>query len=438
MEGKGRIQYKLLKHVTAGLGIFTLCSCTSAHISSHISERTDVEIRLVQGDVDTKALEPDGMMVTDINLLIFDSNGNAEECIWKTGKEHKELLTQHVSLVKGKVYSFYACANFGYRIDIQDIDGLKDMICHLAYPDEYQSGIPMCAGTEDILIGSHSSISMNLERLMAKISLRMDRSRLDPDVRMDVISARIGNCPRNTKVFQTNSLSGKEDSFSLGFIRREGECQVLNSENGNRLSGYLSLYMLENMQGEISEDEIEDCEKVFADNDPRRNTCSYIEMEFSYSSEKMYSLDKGLIYRFYLGEDSSNLDIERTCHYRISICPEGDGLSDGGWRVDKEGLYPVGEPYLKSYPSSYIRGDIGDTIHIWCDLYPPNAPFDVGENYMKADRETGIYDYEIDSDGRGATLTLTGPGVGLIYMEAGPPVNDAALFIIEVNLPYLR
>jgi hypothetical protein len=54
---------------------------------------------------------------------------------------------------------------------------------------------------------------------------------------------------------------------------------------------------------------------------------------------------------------------------------------------------------------------------------------------MEDDKAEGIYDYEIDDDGHGATLTLTGPGRGLIYMEAGEPINDAALFIIEVNLP---
>ena len=52
---------------------------------------------------------------------------------------------------------------------------------------------------------------------------------------------------------------------------------------------------------------------------------------------------------------------------------------------------------------------------------------------MEDDRKTGIYDYELDKDGHGATLTLTGPGAGLIYMEAGAPINDAALFYIIVN-----
>ena len=42
--------------------------------------------------------------------------------------------------------------------------------------------------------------------------------------------------------------------------------------------------------------------------------------------------------------------------------------------------------------------------------------------------------YEIDADGHGVTLTLKKSGRGLIYMEAGEPINDAALFLIEVNL----
>ena len=54
---------------------------------------------------------------------------------------------------------------------------------------------------------------------------------------------------------------------------------------------------------------------------------------------------------------------------------------------------------------------------------------------MADDKAAGIYDYEIDPDGLGAVLTLTGPGRGWIYMEAGEPIDDGALFVIEVDLP---
>ena len=103
--------------------------------------------------------------------------------------------------------------------------------------------------------------------------------------------------------------------------------------------------------------------------------------------------------------------------------------------MDKSGLTYIGPTSLIQYPSSYIEGEVGDKIHIWCDLTPEDAPFDVGISYMEDDHKTGIYDYELDKDGHGATLTLTAPGAGLIYMEAGPPINDAALFYIIVNMP---
>ena len=103
--------------------------------------------------------------------------------------------------------------------------------------------------------------------------------------------------------------------------------------------------------------------------------------------------------------------------------------------MDKTGIADRGPVTFAAYPESYIRGDIGDRIHIWCEFSPPQAPFDVGVSYMEDDKAEGIYDYELDQDGHGAVLTLTGPGSGLIYMEAGDPINESALFVIEVNLP---
>ena len=67
-------------------------------------------------------------------------------------------------------------------------------------------------------------------------------------------------------------------------------------------------------------------------------------------------------------------------------------------------------------------------------MTPSWTPFDIGIEYLEADKAEGIYDYVIDEDGYGVTLTLKSPGTGLIYMEAGYPINDAALFFIEVNL----
>ena len=395
-------------------------------------EEKEVMCRISVEDIGyaVKAMDPDENMISDVSIMIFDERGEAEECLWLPNGE----TSTEIPLVLGKTYSFRACANFGYRTFADHISELDETVFYMAYPDEYSKGMPMYACADGIRIGNDASVSLKMKRLMAKISLRMDRRKLSDGVEMNVVGVRIGNCPKSVKVFGTNAVSNHDQCFGIGFSRNDAQTAVLNTLTKDDLSGTVSLYMLENMQGDMPESLASDSEKVFDEQDHRRDVCSYIEMDIEYLSYEKYS-ESPLVYRFYLGDSRTNLDVERNCHYRITVCPEDDGLNGDGWRVDKSGLTDLGPTYFKSYPTPYIRGKIGDKVHIGCILSPPNTPFDVGESYMKDDKETGIYDYEIDPDGHGAVLTLTGPGRGWIYMEAGEPINDGALFMIEVDLP---
>ena len=429
MERKGRLHCRLLTEVILLQTVAALvCGCMDKVIPEDMSE---VTISFRNAGFMSKAAAPDEDLIKDVSIMIFNPAGEAEECLWLKGRDVEECK---VRLLKGVTYTFCACGNFGRQIYADDIEELEELTCHLAYPDEYREGIPMYA-MKDIKIEGDSRITLPLTRLMAKISLRMDRSRLSENVTMKVRSVRIGNCPRRAKVFTESSVRGQDDCFPVGFLHDALDASDLNINDGKGISREVSLYMLENMQGEMDDDISDDSGKVFDENDSRRDKCSYIEMEIEYKSDEKYSYDKCLIYRFYLGEDRNNLDIERNCHYHITVSPEDDGLSEDSWRVDKTGLLNVNPSGFAFYPSGYIRGDIGEKVHIWCEFSPKYATFDVGQEYMEEDKARGIYDYEIDEDGHGAVLTLTGPGRGLIYMEAGDPVNDAALFIIEVNLP---
>lgn len=387
-------------------------------------------IAVNDGDYASKAMDPDEERISDVSIMIFDERGDAEECLWLQNGQ----TTTEVSLVVGKRYSFRACANFGYRTYADHIDELDETIYYMAYPDEYSQGMPMYAEIDNIRIGEDASVELRLQRLMAKISLRMDRRRLSEGVEMNVLGVRIGNCPKSVKVFGKNTVSSHDQCFGMGFSRDDVQTAVLNTIRQDDISGTVTLYMLENMQGDIEGPIDSDAEKVFGEQDHRRDICSYIEMDIEYLSHEKYS-ERPLVYRFYLGDSRTNLDVERNCHYMITVCPEDDGLKGDGWRVDKSGISDLGPTYIKPYPSQYVRGKIGDKVHIGCKVSPQNTPFDVGENYMKDDNKTGIYDYEIDPDGHGAVLTLTGPGRGWIYMEAGAPVDRGVLFVIEVDLP---
>lgn len=404
----------------------------TAACSMHETEEDSVTctICLTGGSMATRSADPDESLITDISLMVFDEHGDAEECVWLPRGQDRHRMR----LVKGKRYTICACANFGYQVYADNISELDEITFHLAYPDEYREGIPMYARTETT-VTADGEIRVMLERLMSKISIRMDRSRLSEGVKMDVRSALIGNCPRAAKVFSDNKVADEDGCFPFGFYRNELQTALLNYDTGDGLSREVSLYMLENMQGRMPSHIEDDSDKILDSDGLPGRTSSYIELELDYTSDMYVSGSGSLVYRFYLGEDRNSLDVRRNTHYHITVTPEDDGLSEDSWRVDRSALTYIGPTSITQYPSSYIEGEIGDRIHIWCDVVPEEAPFDVGLKYMEDDRRTGIYDYEIDPDGHGATLTLTSPGAGLIYMEAGPPVNDAALFYIIVNMP---
>lgn len=427
MGTKGRLRCHILRWAAA-IPVIIAAGCSLQ--TEERDEYVTATISLTGGNMATKAADPDESLITDISLMVFDEYGDAEECVWLTDGR----TVHRTRLIKGKEYIICACANFGYQVYADNISELEEITYHIAYPDEYREGIPMYARTEAV-IGTDGEITVALERLMSKISLRIDRSLLSEDVEMNVRSVLIGNCPRVTKVFTDNKVNDEDDCFPAGFYRNELETSVLNQDAGEGISREISLYMLENLQGGMYPHIDKDSDKIFDSDELKSRTCSYIELEMEYISDTYKSGSKGLIYRFYLGEDRNSLDVRRNTHYRVTVTPEDNGLTENSWRVDKSGLTYIGPTSLVQYPSSYIEGKIGDRIHIWCELTPEDAPFDVGTSYMEDDRKTGIYDYELDKDGHGATLTLTGPGAGLIYMEAGPPINDAALFYIIVNMP---
>ena len=414
-----------------------LCSCNIYDII-HEEQICKTDITISVNELETRAADPDENKISELTLMVFDENGFLESRKtferWELGS--KTSITHSISLLKGKKYNIYACANIGLPINAKTIEELNALKFHLVYPDEYRTGLPMAGWVEGITVENQDTdIHVRLERLMAKISLNIDRGGLSEDVTMNVVSAKIGNCPRSARIFTENSVESGEECFASGFTRTESECTVLNRNIGNGLSGTISMYMLENMQGQFNSQGItDDSEKVFDTLDVRQQTCSYVELRLDYQSEQYHTLATPLLYRFYLGKDRNSLDVERNCHYHITVIPEDDGLSDDSWRVDKRGLEENSSGIsFEMTPSGYIQGYVGDSIHVRCIFSPADAEFEIGLEELEFDRERGIYDYTIDPDGHGVVLTLKSPGTGIVYMTAGDPINEAGMLLIEVN-----
>lgn len=275
-----------------------------------------------------RSQDPDEEKVSDINVLVFDSNGRLEAKFQRhygAGGFHSGESSEVMSLAKGGKYSIFVAANLGYSLPCQTLEDAENYVYHLAYPDEYGRGMAMSCFLKDISIDGNP-IAVRLERIMAKVSIRMDRSLLSSDVSMFVRGVRIGNCPKHASLFKEGSLvTERSGLFVVPFSKNDLQCTVLNEKNAEGKSEELELYLLENCQGEENED-----------------FSSYVEIDFDYSSDERKSNgDKYLKYRFYIdGKDKCN--VRRGCQYPVLVRPEGKGLKGDGWRVDASGLVAIG------------------------------------------------------------------------------------------------
>lgn len=390
-----------------------MTGCTE-QVSRQDVRQTVTTIRFVQQETGTRTTADDSSQSDDISLLVFDRFGMAEENIYTTENQYS------LELISGETYSFYAFAGFGHQIyadEISEIDEFTFSYTGLMAGEGMR--LPRYAFQKDVIIKEDMDICMELRHLLAKVSISIDRSSLDDDVSLNVTGLDICNCPVYSYIFSDNGRpAGRRD------ISWPQEAVMNLNTGGTDHIGEVTIY--------LPEEPLRQEKRAY---DSAGEDCSHIEVRMDYLSYSHFTEEGPLIYRLHIGDSLWCSNFVRNSHHKVTLRPTGSGLESEGWKIDKTHLREFGPSRFASFPESYIQGDIGDTLHLRCEFYPPHAPFDVGLEELEYDKGEGIYDYIIDEDGHGVRLILTGPGTGIVYMDAGEPVNEAAMWVIEVNLP---
>lgn len=316
MGHTGNIQRGLL------ILLLSIFSCTPYTESSY--EEVEIEIIIKDETLHTKALKPNESLISDVSLMFFDDCGGLVGSMFI-----KDSDRCTVRLLRNKEYDIYACANFGYDVKVDDVSLLEQVTYHMSYPDEYREGLPMSGELTGVIAGHDSMLVIPMQRLMAKIELKIDRSLLSEEVKMNVTGVVLKNCPKRVKVFSESHTESPHDCFTSGFKLNEYETSPLNTTVDKGLSREVYLYMLENMKGEMPSEITEDM------------ACSYLEIHIEYISPDKISNKGPLIYRLYLGGSPDDINIQRNCLYRITVRPRDDGLNKDGWSVDVSGLTDI-------------------------------------------------------------------------------------------------
>ena len=123
--------------------------------------------------------------------------------------------------------------------------------------------------------------------------------------------------------------------------------------------------------------------------------------------------------------------IERNARYTLDITLTGWGLDDPSSDVPVQGRAEKGS--MTARPGQFITGHDGERLHVQVDVFPEDTEVSFDMEDLEFDRERGIYDYELDPDGKGVWLTLLKGGAGAFIVEAGKPVDDGLLVIVVVN-----
>ena len=381
-----------------------------------------------------KSTPPDELLVSDINLLIYNENGLLEEQRYYPARSFSAPSGEvrlRTSLLTEAAYDVFIAANLGYALPALSRKEVETYRFHMAYPDEYSRGMPMCARLDGFVSHGEPSVTIPLVRTMARIDLRLDRSRLDSDVSFQVTSVTVGNGPSSVCLFGDSRAESAAQVFAGGYTLEGRQVQPLNTDRTVGISGTVSLYLLENLQGDLLETE-DERGKTFSEG-RYPEVCSYLEIKGTYHSPAWHTRPGETVsYRFYLGDGPGNFDIYRNTACRVTVYLEGDGLSEDSWRVDKGELVP--ETRFGLHPAAYNECQPGDDYRIWCDVFPADVDFEIEPVAWDDDeRVHNLYTFDVDPDGHGLTIHTWKGGSVMVYFKAGPPVNRDTLALVVID-----
>ena len=378
-----------------------ICTAALSTMSCIKIIEPEAKTRFGRMRLDTQAMTtvrseaPDETLIKDANIFIFDRDRNLLQKIYMDKYKPEGY---EVDIRRNKKYEVFVCCNLGYEVEAEDYETVRSLRHYIAYPDDYKGGMPMAAHIVDAVANSHDELVIPIRRAMAKVSIRIDRSRLTDDVKWEVKNVKLGGCARYVSLFSANVPSDQSAFFPLGYIIDNGAINRLNASDKG-MSETIDLYMMENLI-----------------DDTNKENCPYVEIKVLYESSKSYTPgDKSLTYRFHIQNPDNNYYALRNTWYRFRITPEQDGLGTPGWEFVSDNL-------MTKITSVIIRDKEitltykGENKFLAADIIPEDTSMDM-VIWDSSDPNIATV------DGQG-TVTATGKGTCNITCTA---INDHSI-----------
>lgn len=325
----------------------SLAACmTETDMASEVREDTfEVHVDLMVDGASRSSVSPDENKVEDINLYLF-SEGMLRGYVYADGSE--DLI---LNLAAGVRYRMYALANVGMVEPVgADEDFMRQYSYSIPSVDSLDGRLPMAASVGDVCVdGAGQRVCVVLERLVSKMTLRVDKTALEG---LQVTSVKL--CQSALKVVpfcEDGSAASDPDEVGDGDYCVAEDLEVLNA------GGRIYFYALENCQGVLLPDNRDSWEKIPSALDGKASLCTYLEICCRFDGSGLYEGD--VVYRLFLGQDNcSDFNVRRNTVLDLSLLLTDDGLDSGiVWKVTSG--HSVRDGFAVGWISKGMHGETG-------------------------------------------------------------------------------
>lgn len=203
--------------------------------------------------------------ISNANIYIFDSNGFLEKYLYLNLSSKTTLM-----LSTGNKY-IATVVNMGH-LGSQNINHKDDLSSLFTSSTTGNNGYLIASGYCEVNMNQSANyVTLLVKRVASKFTFTFDKSRLDPQVAIEIESIAIKNTPLNASLFIPN----RAESVSPYGLQLYSSNLEPHSH-----SAATPLYVLENMQGDIGDNQIPSNKHPGA----LESQCTYIEITANYNS----------------------------------------------------------------------------------------------------------------------------------------------------------
>lgn len=332
--------------------VLSMLSCSLEEPFDRAEETPSVQTKTaivkisVQPPKTRSSVSVDEQLINDINFLAY-LNGNLAASLYT-----EDLSDVVLELNRNHSYNLYAVSNIGEITPPATEEEMKEAFSHFINGiNDFSYGLPLSWSRTGFNVSSNTmSLSIVMERLVAKVSFSIDKSVLSG---LTVNSVRL--CQSPVVVYPFMEGGSRVNDYTLvtdGDYATAEDLAALNS--GKKIF----FYTLENCQGTLLPDNTDPWAKTPDYLNQKSELCTYIEAECSFEEGNLLSGD--VTYRFFLGKDNtSDFSVIRNSDMLVTLTLTVEGLTEISWKV---------EPDVEVQPG-YTDGYIDESLHPADDMY---------------------------------------------------------------------